>query len=206
MAIDSYTSLIAAIPAWMERTGDAAFATQIDNFISLAEAAINRQVNSYRREAEDTITTNSSGEGALPADLVDVGSIVSTASSRKPLRQVTWATLRQSNPSNVSGIACEYAISGPKFRTGPIEEGDFILTYAQKLTPLSGSETTNWLLDLAPDVYLFECLAQGHAFNENFIVADGWHSRAMAIIDELVLQGQLTQYGNASLTIKGHTP
>lgn len=177
MAIDSYTGLSAAVQAWAERDYDQ---TQIDEFIALAEAAFNRRLAGYQREVTTTLTTDASGEVALPSDFIRFVSV-----------------------TDASGNPLDYAISGSTFsvRSTPHYSATLNVTYAAGLEPLSANNETNWLLDTAPDAYLWMVKAQQRAFEESWEVAAGMEAKANAILRELSIQSQASQYGRVGLSM-----
>ncbi len=207
MAIDSYTNLKTAITAWATRTGDTDFTGEEDNFIQLAEAKFNRKLGSdYRRITTATVNTDSTGLATLPTGFVLMRSIVRNVSGSLPLTPTSWAALTTLNPDGISDDAYYYAIRGTSLKVTPITDDDFIATYERTLVALSGSNASNWLLETAPDAYLDMCIAQGHAFNEDWQNAAIYEQRAMGVIDDVVSQGQVAQFANAEVVVDGPTP
>lgn len=203
MALDSYTGLSTAIGTWATRPYTTA---QTDEFILLAEAAFKRRLKGYQRETTDTLTTDANGEAALPSGFAGMLSVYYGTTTDYPLQQVAWGALRVRNPSGTGGIPSAFAISGTKFKVDYLAAGDFTATYKADLTPLSANDTSNWLLALAPDAYLFMCKAMARAFEEEWDAAAGLEAKANGILDELGLQSDLAQFGRATMTIRGATP
>lgn len=207
MAIDSYTNLKTAITSWATRAGDTDFTGEEDNFIQLAEAEFNRALpGDYRRITTATVTTNSSGQGTLPTGFALMRRLVRDYSGALPLEPTSWAALTVLNPYNESGTPTHYAIRGTVLIVAPICEDDFFATYERELVGLSGSNATNWLLEDGPDIYLNMCIAQGHAFNEDWANEAIYKNRALTALDALVAQGQVAQFGNAGVVLPGPTP
>lgn len=174
-----YTSLSAAISTWATRTYSQA---QTDEFIQLAESAFNRRLQGYQRETTTTLTADTNGDIALPADFLGMRSVYD------------------------GDDAYTYNISGSTLNVIDGESRGFTVTYYAKLLPLSATNTSNWLLAAAPDAYLFMCKAQQRAFEEEFQTAAGFEGKALAIIDELSMQNTVAQYGRMSLRVPGATP
>lgn len=205
MAIDNYTTLKAAVISWME--GSAAVSGEADNFIQLAEVAFNRRLGGeYRRITTATITTDSDGEATLPTGFVLMRELRRDISGSNPLTPTSWAALTAMDPYNVGGDPDWYAIRGTILRVRPVVEDDFIATYERTLVGLSGSNASNWLLETAPDAYLFMCMAQGHLFNENWDVGGALEAKALGLLSEVVGQGVVAQFGNAEIVLSGPTP
>lgn len=201
MAISTYAELTAAINSWSER---AYSATETDNFIALAEAGFNRILGpNYRRTTSATVNTDATGLGTLPSDFITARSLVRDVVGSTPLKQVSWDALIALNPYEIAADATHYAISGSSFQVAPITDDNFILTYDAKLAGLSASNTSNWLLTLAPDAYLFMCLAQQRAYEEDFEAAAGFEQKATSITLEWTGAAQVAQFGNVEMVLPG---
>lgn len=205
MAIDSYTTLIAAFPNWMEAS--AAVGTEAPNIVQLAEAGFNRHLGSdYRRITTATVNTDSSGLATLPTGFVFMRSLVRDVLGSLPLTQVSWNALTVLNPYADSDDAGFYAIRGTQLQVAPVTDDDFIATYERTLVALSVSNASNWLLEAAPDAYLFMCLGLAHQFNENWATGGALEQKALSLVDEVVNQSQVAQFGNAEVVLDGPTP
>lgn len=204
MAVDTYSNLIAAIETWSERDYSD---SQLDEFIALAESAFNRKLGAnYRRKAEATITTDSNGEGTIPSGVIRIESLTRDLSGSVPLAQVSWAALIALNPYEEADEAYWFAIQGTTLRVAPIVEDDFLAVYWAKLTGLSSSNATNWLLDLAPDAYLAMCRSLQAAFEEDEQRAALYEAKAYTILDEVISQANVAEYGSADLVLPGCVP
>ena len=67
------------------------------------------------------------------------------------------------------------------------------------MTPLSTAATSNWLLTLAPDIYLNACLAEEAIFTRDFALAQGMWQQALADLDAVMAQDQVAQFGNVEM-------
>ena len=201
--ITDYASLTTAIGDWSERTYTQ---SQVDGFIGLFEARANRILgHNYRREVEKTLNTDANGEVTLPTGFVGMRSIVRDVSGSVPLLPVTWGQLSTLNPYAESGDPVNYAISGSTLKVAPIAGDDFTAVYWSKLTGLNSTDTTNWLITLAPDAYLWGVLAQAYAFEED-PRAMNYREISDAIIDELRVMSDLAQFSNAEVVLDTVTP
>jgi hypothetical protein len=204
MAIDSYTALTASINAWSERSYAGSLT---DDFIALFESAANRKLGpDYRRLTSVTVTTNSSGEAILPAGFVTMRSLTRDLNGSVPLKATSWAALIGMNPYAFADDARFYAIRGSTLKVAPVCEDDFIAVMETKLTGLSGSNASNWLLAESPNAYLFGCLAAAEAYNKNFQEAAVWEAKAMGELGDVVAQSDVAQFGNAELALDMVTP
>ena len=197
MAISTYAELTTEISSWVVTSYSS---SQTDNFIALAEAAINRRLGStYRRTTTGTITTDSSGLASLPSGFVRLRSIVRNVTGSKPLKQVSWDALAGLNAYAEEGDPVWYALSGSSLKVAPIAADDFVARWDATLSPLSSTTTTNWLLTLAPDVYLTACRAQADEFESRFDAHDRLTMRWQMMLDELVNQGVIAEFGNVEM-------
>lgn len=204
MSLDSYSSFSTAMETWSERT----FSTgQKDEFILLTEARANRRLRAdFRRRSSATINTDSSGLGTLPTGFVGMTSLVRDVVGSVPLKQVSWDAMISRNPYEISDDAQVYAINGTAIQVAPVTDDNFLAKFSAVLSGLSSGNTTNWLLALAPDYYLFGCKAAIYAFEEDDARAAAYLELADSILDELVSQGNVAEYGNAEMTLGMVTP
>lgn len=204
MPLDTYGNLSTAIGSWEERTFTS---DETDEFILLAEAKANRRLaRHWNRQASSTISTDADGYGTLPTGFLGLVSVVRDLNGSRPLRQVAWEAIDTLNPYGDVNDPVYYAISGTQFRVVPVCEDDFNLTFDKKVAALSGSNTTNWLLALAPDYYLFACQSAAAAKWKAYQEAAVLQMQADGILEELVSQSNVAQWGNAELVLPGVTP
>lgn len=154
MALSNYAELQTAVGNLLRR-GDLADA--IPDFITMAEAQFNREISHWRMEKRATATIDAQFS-AVPDDLLrplrfHVGG------SKCPL-ELTTADEMQDMRGRVSDTAGEprfYAMVGGEFEFFPTPDESYTgtLTYLQTIPALSDSNTTNWLLQFAPDAYLY---------------------------------------------------
>jgi hypothetical protein len=76
------------------------------------------------------------------------------------------------------------------------------------LSALSASNTTNWLLTLAPDLYLYGSLLEAAPYIGNDERIPVWASAVSTVIDQLNTLGhrQSVDAGPSSITLPGVTP
>ena len=204
MALGTYAELTTAIGTWEKRTFTA---TETDQFIRLTEAKADRKLRQdFRRRTSATINTDSSGVGTLPTGFVGMTSLVRDVLGSVPLKQVSWDALVLRNPYEIGDDAGVYAINGTTLMVAPVTDDDFIAKFSSVLTGLSSVNTTNWLLTLAPDFYLFGCQAAASAYLKDYPTAMMLQGQADSILDELVSQGNVAEYGNAEMTLDMVTP
>lgn len=202
--LDTYDALTAAYAAWEERSFST---TETDQFIRLVESKANRKLQQdFRRRTSATITTDADGLATLPTGFVGMTSLVRDVLGSEPLKQVSWDALVSRNPYSSGGDPGVYAINGTTLRLGNPLADDFICKFSSVLTGLSSGAQTNWLLALAPDYYLFGGQAAASAYAKDYTGAALLQSQADEILNELVSQGNVAEYGNVEMTLAMRTP
>lgn len=204
MSIAQYSDINTVLNDWEERSFTTA---ETDDFILLVESRANRKLaRDWNRQATDTITTDATGYATLPTGFLGLVSIKQDITGTVPLKQVSWDAIDLLNPNADADYPNVYAISGTQIRVAPVAEDDFIATFDKKVSALSSSNTSNWLLSLAPDYYLFGCKAAAKAKMEDLASAATYQAVADGILDELVSQSNVAQWGNAAMVLPMATP
>jgi hypothetical protein len=202
--LDSYSALTTAIGTWEDRTFTS---TETDQFIRLVEAKADRKLKAdFRRRTSATINTDASGTGTLPTGFVGMTSLVRDVLGSVPLKQVSWDAMISRNPYEISDDGQVYAINGTTIQIAPVTDDNYLAKFSSVLTGLSGAATTNWLLALAPDYYLFGCQAAAAAKWKSYQEAAMLNAMADDILNDLVSQGNVAEYGNAEMTLDMVTP
>ena len=203
--LDSYSALTTAIGTWDERTFTS---TETDQFIRLCEARADRKLRQdFRRRSSATVNTNSSGVGTLPTGFVGLTSVTRNVLGSLPLKQVSHAAFIERNPYQNSDDAQVFALtSATEFVVNPVTDDDFLFKFSAKLTGLDGTNTSNWLLALAPDYYLFGCQAASAAYLKDYTSAAILQAQSDDILDQIVSQGNVAEYGSAEMTLDMVTP
>ena len=167
MAISTYTELKASIANWLNRTD---LTDEIsDDFIKLTEADFNAKLRIRAMEQIDSITIDSETE-SVPTGFIAVRSFYILSSSVKyPLEYITPANMFETRGGSRTGKPRAYTIESDDetetFRFGPSPDTSYTgyLSYYKAISPLSVSNTSNWMLANHPAVYLYGSLY--HAAN-----------------------------------------
>ena len=190
--ITTYAELQTAVGNWLNRTN---LTDRIPEFIQLAEARFRRKLDDLDQDASATITLTN-GVGSLPADF----------GAMKSVEDSTIGRVEYVSPSQFadyldtsSDPAVVFTIIGSEIKTLPAGSGSLDVVYKLGLPSLSDTNTTNWLLDRAPDVYLFGALLQAEFF--------GWNDERLPLIKsahdemlgELNVDAERRRYGPAPL-------
>ena len=199
MAISTYAELVTAIVNWSDRTD---LAARIPEFIALAEAKFNRKLRLYRMEAITTGTLSAATDTiSFPADMAALSKVQINSSATYILEQMSKELLIRKYPSSGTGIPSAFAINGNQIEIKPIADGDYTyeLTYFQKITALSDTNTTNWLLSLYPDAYLYGALLELSPYLKDTDETTTWATLYRYVIDEITTSDSRDRYSGGSL-------
>lgn len=207
MTISSYSDLQSAAANWMARTD---LTSRIVEFITLTEAELNRKVRTRQMMVTQT-TTPSSGQFSLPSDYLSWVYVRNTASGLiNDLEYVHPTQFANEYPNNASSTPRVFTVQGTTDNVGvvkftPTDSTSIDFTYYSKISALSTSNTSNWLLTAHPDVYLAGTLTEGYAYTKDYDQAAIWKTRRDALIDEINLLDQKTR-GPSAMRPLGITP
>jgi hypothetical protein len=149
MALSTYTDLQAAIADWLHRSD---LTTQIPDFIALCEADMQVRAKLSQWDTDTTVSV-SSGSGSLPGDFAKAIS-ARYGSQSGVLQFLSGDQFDGYAAANESGEPLFFTVRGANLLVAPSATGDVTLKYTARFTPLSGSATSNSLLQLFPDAYL----------------------------------------------------
>ena len=188
MAITTYTELQTAALNWLGRSGDTDLISRVPEFITLAEAEIDRRLR--RTSARATISVNGYSN-PLPSDCKELRSarVMSGTTGGDVLYIVSPDMLSEFAMINGSGTPQYAAVVGPNILLAPAPSStsSLELIYFTKLIALSGSNATNVVLTEAPDLYLWAVLKQSAAYMENDERLPMWTDQYEAALSALNL-------------------
>jgi hypothetical protein len=160
MALDTFAGLKATIADYLNRDDLTAI---IPSFITIAEAKFNRKLRTRQmiKRAEGQIETSFF---AYPADWLQAKEFQLNTNPIVRLQFVTEAQgdeLKAQRYLNI-GQPVYYTITGSQLEFIPTPDTTYSaeLTYYAKIPALSDSNTSNWLLAYAPDLYLYGALME----------------------------------------------
>lgn len=166
MSFSDYTGLKAALADWINR---ADLTAQIPDFITLAEATLNKVVRNTRMVARTTVSVAANASlVAAPGDLLEVVYGQVTGSATYPLEQVSveqLVALRRARMRS-AGTPRYFALVGGNIEVAPSPAvvTSLTLAYYQQIPALSASNATNWVLEDHPDLYLYTALLHAQPF------------------------------------------
>ena len=207
MALTTYTELKSSLADWLNRTD---LTSAIADFISLAEAQMERQLRTRQMIVRATASFAAAAEyGTVPDDFMEVKSI---KLDTNPVTSLTFQTIEAmdqlSNTTYLSsGKPLYFTVVGNQFRLLPIPDGAYTadLVYYAKLTKLSSTVATNWLLTQAPDVYLYGALLQAAPYLQDDARISVWSSLYLAGLDQLQVADDRGSTSGGALLARART-
>ena len=160
MALDTFAGLKATIADYLNRDD---LTSVIPSFITIAEAKFNRKLRTRQmvKRAEGQIET---AFFAYPADWLQAKEFQLNTNPIVRLKFVTeaYGDELKANSYVSTGQPAYYTITGTQLEFIPTPDSTYSaeLTYYAKIPALSDSNTSNWLLAYAPDLYLYGALME----------------------------------------------
>ena len=164
MALDTFSDLKSVIADYLARDD---LTTQIPDFIRLAESTLNDVLRQADMVTQSTGVTITAGRATLPSDALEVVYAQVGSAEDEPLEQITPQQLTMLRRTRTRDAANPrfFAIIGRQIVVTPTpSSGTLDLDYYQRIPALTTSNTTNWLLDDAPHVYLYTSLLHATPF------------------------------------------
>ena len=207
MALTTYTELKASLADWLNRTD---LTSAIADFISLAEAQMERQLRTRQMIVRATASFAAAAEyGTVPDDFLETKSI---KLDTNPVTSLSFQTIEAmdqlSNTTYLSsGKPLYFTVVGNQFRLLPIPDGEytFELVYYAKLTKLSSTVATNFLLTQAPDVYLYGALLQAAPYLQDDARISVWSSLYAAGLEQLQVADDRGSTSGGALLARART-
>lgn len=202
MAITTYAELKAAIADFLNRDD---LADVAGDFITLAEADMSRTLRHWRMEGRSTAEIDTQ-YSALPADFLEAIRFYVTSGTSNALELISQGELlkRKEMSLNEVGKPRYYAITAGEIEVYPVPDGTYTaeLYYYQRITPLSDSNTSNWLLQYHPDAYLYGALVHSAGYLKDDARIQVWASLYANAIAAIMSDGEKTKFGGVGLRIK----
>lgn len=214
--IASYSDLQAAITEWLARDQDTTLIARIPSFVQLFECRMNRGLFFRQMETRSTTLTDPNASEpefiTLPSDFQSMRRIRLTSVTGKPLlefKSTVQMDEYRAQTADVNGQPAFFSIFGSEIELAPTPDAAYTIEmiYRQYLPPLA-SNATNWLLTLAPDLYLYGSLMESAPYIKEDARLSTWgtlHQTALDALNSL----QMTAAFNAGplrIQTSGRTP
>lgn len=161
-------------------------------FLQVTEAWLNRKLRTREMQATVGVLPIMGGGYTLPADYLEwIGAIYANPSIRTPLSlrfvEADSAEFRYRHRPN--GDPQYFTVLGDQLQTRSTKAGTVTLTYYRQIPALTEAQPTNWLIQKAPELYLYGTLAEAYRFQKDEARSTEWANQAAAFLMGLMGQG-----------------
>ncbi len=217
MAINTFATLASAATEWLARDQDAVLIARIPDFMTLFEAKINRTLFVPKMETRSTALVDlGSSEPefiSLPSDFQTMRRIrLSSVAGKPPLSFYSGSQIDSARACRLN-VACQpthYAITGTELELYPTPNQAYTLemVYRANIPALTASNTTNWLLTKAPDLYLYGVLLESAPYIKEDGRLQTWGAGFATALGDLNNLGAQQSFasGPSDITLPGVTP
>lgn len=208
MPITTYTELKSAIADELNRTD---LTSVIPNFISLAEARLNRDLRVRQMiKRANAVTVAGNRYLLMPSDWQQAKNFQITASGRThALEYMTldFADYHNATRGGATGIPEYYNFTGSEIELIPVPNGVYTveMAYYGKITPLSDATATNWLLTQWPDIYLYGSLMHSAPYLKEDERINVWSTIYDRLTTEVNASDERAQYSGSILKARTRT-
>jgi hypothetical protein len=203
MAITTYTNLKSTIADFLNRSD---LDSVITTFIDLAESQMNRDIRHWEME---NLVSGQQSQGdkymQVPADWLETIRFQVTTGNISTLELASMASIadKRQNTNDAAGTPRFYSHVRGEFELFPTpdEDTDFELLYYQKIPALSDSNATNWLLDYAPDVYLYGSLVHSAPYLKDDERLNVWAQLYSSAVVQLNAQSERVKNSGSGIRL-----
>ncbi|WDZ78753.1 hypothetical protein PWG15_09785 [Ensifer adhaerens] len=199
MSIADYAALLVDAGEYSGRND---IAHLFPRFVGLAELKLNRALRVSEMEATAAIDVVD-GDAPLPANFLEARQVL-TASGR-PIRAGALQQFSDTGPVG-GGTPLGYAIVGNRIKSFPAGSYGLTMTYYRKIPPLSALNPTNWLLEQAPDAYLYGLVEEIAIWERDAGKVGAAQQLKMSALAGLGIADERARWGDAQMTVGGATP
>jgi hypothetical protein len=175
---------------------------KIPGFIRRAEKMVNRELRVPAME-EIATGTLSSSTLALPSLFLEtIDLMVNNGAKYVPLVRNEYRRVRESQ-GNTSGIPKYYVERDEEIIVAPGPDSSYAyeLLYYKSFADFSADSDTNWVIDNAPELYLYGALVDANAFLKDLEMIGYWSERFNERIAELKRYTESRKYPGGSLQV-----
>lgn len=217
MSITDFTTLKTVAMEYLARENDATLTARVPTFVQLFEAKMNRMLFVPQMEKRSTASVDTSTDEpefiTLPGDFQSMRTLRLSGVAGKPRLQFMTPTQLEDyrySIDNVAGQPIYFAVFGTEMELAPTPNEDYALEviYRSYLPALSDSNTTNWLLTLAPDLYLYGTLLESAPYIKEDGRIQTWAAGVSTALNDLNNLGARQSFdsGPSTVSLPGVTP
>ena len=207
MAIGTYAELQTAVANWLDRDD---LTARIPEFIALSEARFNRVLRLRSMEAKYTANTVAAQRNlALPTGYIQMRNFQVNKSPLVTLSYVTPEIYDRIHGGSAGGIPNFYTILANEVSLGPIPssvmevEMLFYKKFDNLATPTTSGypDSVNWLIENAPDIYLYGSMLEAEPFIMNDERVPLWSQALQQGVSDLQEQDNKDRHSGSALRV-----
>lgn len=202
MALTTYDELKDSIADFLNRDD---LTSVIPDFITLAEADMNRGLRHWRQEKRSTAEIDTQ-YSAIPADFMEAIRFYITSNDTSPLELISQSEMvdRRYRSGDTSGKPAFYAVTAGEIEVYPTPDGtyDAELYYYSRITALSASNTSNWVLEYFPDAYLYGALVHSAPYLKDDARTQVWASLYANALNAINMESEKSKFGGSGRRMK----
>ena len=192
MTIATYAELLTEFEAYLERTD---FSTRFPTFVRLVESDVQKTLDADPDMIGKSTATSGGKYTALPADF---GQMISVDLGENRMAGVTAVDFAAYD--DINGEPMVYAIIGNEIALAPSNTTATIsMVYKRSIPALTVSNTTNWLLTRAPEIYLYGTLLHASVFGWDDARIPLFQAAYADAVETLRIDGEHRRWGAAPL-------
>lgn len=204
------TSLQTAVTEYLARDQDTTLIARIPTFIQLAEAKFNRQLFVRQMELRSTAVVNTASSEpefiSLPADFQSMRRVRLSSVTGKPCLEFKSGTQIDEYRFGTSDIAARpryFTVFGDELELAPTPDAAYTIemVYRSSVPPLAAN-STNWLLTLAPDLYLYGALLESAPYIKEDARIQTWGLGFTAALSDLNNLGLTSTFNAGPMTVR----
>lgn len=214
--ITDYTSLQTAAIEYLARDQDTTLIARVPTFVQFFEAKMNRALFTRQMEARATTLIDTSSTEpefiSLPTDFQSMRRMrLSSVTGKPKLTYKSGAQMDEFRESigNMSGQPIYFTIFGDEIELGPTPDSNFTIEMVyRKNVPALAANSTNWLLTLAPDAYLYGALLESAPYIKEDARIQTWGTGLASALDGLNNLGLTSTFNAGPMQMRpsGATP
>ncbi|MBR0756598.1 hypothetical protein JQ604_30850 [Bradyrhizobium jicamae] len=207
--IVDYASLQAAVTEYLARDQDTTLIARIPTFIQLAEAKFNRQLFVRQMEQRATALVNLASDEpefiSLPGDFQSMRRVRLSSEAGKPCLEFRSGTQLDEYRFGISDVAGQpryFTVFGDEIELAPTPDDAYTIemVYRRNIPPLASNDP-NWLLSLAPDLYLYGALLESAPYLKDDSRIQTWGLGFSTALNDLNNLGLTSTFNAGPMTI-----
>jgi len=209
-----YNEIILAGTSYADRANDPEIVANLDLFLSFGEARLSRLLKVRKASVRAVLVMADDQEYySLPSDFGGMRDIqiISTNDGG----QVRNRTLEMMNPQQMNNQSQTstgnntnqlgyYTIIADQIQVWPVGNSgaNLEIVYYRTIPPLTSIDSTNWVSEDHPDIYLCLLMYEIELFTKNHTIADGWTNRLDVALRELATSDDLERWSGTPLSTR----